>query len=194
MRECTNRIAFARADANAAALARDAEQRDSVAMEKANVQSRAPGDSSTHGDDGLHHLEGTGRHAALLLAGGESELGCADELVKRFGRTFDHEHIAFAHLLVARRSVQARAMAHEPDLLLADEPTAALDPQLADQVISLMLDLVSRTETAAVIVSHDHDRVRARVDREFNAKPMMTAGKRGSCLGTAEVMVFQLSA
>lgn len=79
----------------------------------------------------------------------------------------------------------ARAMAHEPDLLLADEPTAALDPQLADQVITLMLDLVARTDTAAVIVSHDHERVRARVDRELSAQPMLIAGERGSCFGSS---------
>lgn len=79
----------------------------------------------------------------------------------------------------------ARAMAHEPDLLLADEPTAALDPELADQVIGLMLDLVARTETALVIVTHDHDRVRSRVKREFRAQPILVDGDRGSCFGAA---------
>ena len=79
----------------------------------------------------------------------------------------------------------ARAMAHEPDLLLADEPTAALDPELADQVIGLMLDLVARTDTAAVIVTHDHERVRSRVGRELSAQPISTVDERGSCFGAA---------
>ncbi len=79
----------------------------------------------------------------------------------------------------------ARAMAHEPELLLADEPTAALDPELADQVIDLMLDLVARTETTAVIVTHDRDRIRARVDREVTAKVAVDTEGRGSIFGVA---------
>jgi putative ABC transport system ATP-binding protein len=79
----------------------------------------------------------------------------------------------------------ARAMAHEPELLLADEPTAALDPELADQVIELMLDLVARTETTAVIVTHDRDRVRARVDREVTASAITGGEGRGSRFGVS---------
>ncbi len=77
----------------------------------------------------------------------------------------------------------ARAMAHEPELLLADEPTAALDPELADQVIGLMLDLVARAETTAVIVTHDRERIRARVDREVTARMVTDTEGRGSCFG-----------
>ena len=77
----------------------------------------------------------------------------------------------------------ARAMAHQPDLLLADEPTAALDPVLSEQVIGLMLDLVARTGTTAVIVTHDQEGVRSRVDREFPAVPLSSESGRGSCFG-----------
>jgi len=77
----------------------------------------------------------------------------------------------------------ARAMAHEPELLLADEPTAALDPVLSEQVISLMLDLVARSGTTAVIVTHDQEQVRSRVDREFQAIPTTSELGRGSCFG-----------
>jgi putative ABC transport system ATP-binding protein len=79
----------------------------------------------------------------------------------------------------------ARAMAHEPELLLADEPTAALDPELADQVIGLMLELVARSQTTAIIVTHDRQRVSTRVDREIMATVASDGSGRGSRFGGA---------
>ncbi|MGL6242640.1 ABC transporter ATP-binding protein [Pseudomonas sp.] len=48
-----------------------------------------------------------------------------------------------------------RAIAHEPLLLLADEPTAALDPHSARRLFELLLSLVSSMGLSALVVSHD---------------------------------------
>ena len=49
----------------------------------------------------------------------------------------------------------ARALANDPRLLLADEPTGNLDPDSSEQVFSLLLDLVKKTGVAALIATHN---------------------------------------
>ena len=49
----------------------------------------------------------------------------------------------------------ARALMADPVVLLADEPTASLDPSLADEVSDLLADQVRRRGIAALIVTHD---------------------------------------
>ena len=54
-----------------------------------------------------------------------------------------------------QRAVIAMAMAGEPALLLADEPTTALDVTIQDQILALLLELQDRTGMSLVLVSHD---------------------------------------
>ncbi|EPL16265.1 ATP-binding cassette domain-containing protein, partial [Pseudomonas sp. CF161] len=49
----------------------------------------------------------------------------------------------------------ARALAHGPQLLLADEPTAALDPLNAARVMQLLLSRARDQGTCCVITTHD---------------------------------------
>ncbi len=49
----------------------------------------------------------------------------------------------------------ARAMVARPDLILADEPTGNLDPDLADEVMELFFRLQEH-ETTVVIATHDY--------------------------------------
>jgi len=49
----------------------------------------------------------------------------------------------------------ARALMSEPSVLLADEPTASLDPDLAADIAALIADEAHRRELATIIVTHD---------------------------------------
>jgi predicted ABC-type transport system involved in lysophospholipase L1 biosynthesis ATPase subunit len=58
----------------------------------------------------------------------------------------------------------ARALVHEPDLVLADEPTGNLDEDMAEQVASLLADLVHDQRGTLVVVTHSRV-LAARMDR-----------------------------
>lgn len=63
-----------------------------------------------------------------------------------------------------QRVAFCRALANEPRVLLADEPTGNLDPATSDQVFEAMMDLVRGTGLAALIATHNLD-LAARMDR-----------------------------
>lgn len=54
-----------------------------------------------------------------------------------------------------QRVVIARALLNEPLLLLADEPTGNLDPEVSDGVFKLFLE-INRAGTAILMATHDH--------------------------------------
>ena len=64
-----------------------------------------------------------------------------------------------------QRASIAMAMAAEPKLLLADEPTTALDVTIQDQILALLIDLQRETNMALVLVSHDMGVIAESADR-----------------------------
>lgn len=68
-----------------------------------------------------------------------------------------------------QRVAIARAFAHDPILLMADEPTGNLDEETSDKVEQLLFDLNKEKGTTLVIVTHDLD-LAAKTDRILKLK------------------------
>ena len=64
-----------------------------------------------------------------------------------------------------QRVMIAMAIANEPDLLIADEPTTALDVTVQAQILDLMKELQQRLGMAVIFISHDLNVVRRIADR-----------------------------
>jgi microcin C transport system ATP-binding protein len=64
-----------------------------------------------------------------------------------------------------QRVMIAMALANEPDLLIADEPTTALDVTIQAQILDLLLRLKSEFNMAMLLITHDLGIVRKMADR-----------------------------
>jgi putative ABC transport system ATP-binding protein len=56
----------------------------------------------------------------------------------------------------AQRAAVARALVHHPAVVLADEPTGALDSLTAERVLDTMVAVTAEVGAALVVVTHDH--------------------------------------
>ena len=64
-----------------------------------------------------------------------------------------------------QRVMIAMALANEPDLLIADEPTTALDVTVQAQILKLLKELQTRLGMAMLFITHDLGIVRKLADR-----------------------------
>jgi len=103
---------------------------------------------------GLRHLARSERSARvqemLRLTGLEG-----------FERRYPHELSGGQQQRVAL----SRALAQNPVVLLLDEPFSNLDPDMAGRMRQELHDLLRRTKTTTVLVTHDHDEAFAMADR-----------------------------
>jgi putative ABC transport system ATP-binding protein len=88
-----------------------------------------------------------------------SNLGIAEQLDKR---------PAFLSGGQRQRAAIARALIHRPSLVLADEPTAAVDELTAMEIRDQFQSLSKTLGTTTIMVSHDRSLLRGRVDRIFS--------------------------
>lgn len=96
------------------------------------------------------------QRAMLLL----KKLGLGHRLTHRSGQLSGGEQ---------QRVAIARALANNPVLLLADEPTGNLDPHTAEEVFTLLLDIVRETGLSALIATHNPE-LAARMHRRVTVQ------------------------
>lgn len=84
-----------------------------------------------------------------------------------------------------QRAAIARALAHKPDFVLADEPTAALDPEGGQAVLDLLLWLAREAGAGILMASHDQRRIAALGLRRIQTvlDPTSTEAKRRATVG-----------
>jgi oligopeptide/dipeptide ABC transporter ATP-binding protein len=87
-----------------------------------------------------------------------------------------------------QRVMISQALACNPDLLIADEPTTALDVTVQARIIELIRDLQERHQTAVLYISHDLSLVRRVCDRVA----VMYAGRIAEVGPTADVLAEPL--
>lgn len=94
----------------------------------------------------------------------------AGELLKRTG-IWDHRNKRPGQLSggECQRAAVVRAMINSPSILLADEPTGALDGQNVDLMADLLLDLNREEQLALVLVTHS-TALASRMDRILQLK------------------------
>ncbi|PSQ06103.1 ABC transporter ATP-binding protein [Halobacteriales archaeon QS_6_71_20] len=89
----------------------------------------------------------------------ESSHARAVELLEQVGipdpadRAEEYPHQFSGGML--QRAMIAQALAGEPDVLVADEPTTALDVTIQAQILNLLRDLQEEQDTSVVLITHD---------------------------------------
>jgi ABC-type multidrug transport system ATPase subunit len=121
-------------------------------------------------------------HARLHGLGSKAADRAADLLVAVKLERTSSELVRNLSAGMLQRAAACRAVLHEPELLLLDEPTAHLDPTAAELVASLLGRAPGRTR---VVVSHDVEGALADADRALALRPDGSVAYEGPAAGLA---------
>ncbi|NDA08458.1 MAG: ABC transporter ATP-binding protein [Alphaproteobacteria bacterium] len=124
----------------------------------------------------LHHLDVSTAEARQRALAGFQEVGIAED---RFD-AYPHEFSGG----MRQRIVIALALAAEPDLIIADEPTTALDVSVQAQVLDLLRDICRRRGASVILITHDMGVIAETTDRVA----VLYAGRLVEIGPTLEVM------
>ncbi|MDR1044135.1 MAG: ABC transporter ATP-binding protein [Candidatus Adiutrix sp.] len=105
----------------------------------------------------LIHGLGRAEERRARVRGLLGEVGLPADSAARYGHEFSGGQ--------RQRLSLARALALDPELLIADEPVSALDVSIQAQIINLLMDLRQKRGLTLVLVSHDLPLVRIMADR-----------------------------
>ncbi|MGO4387704.1 ABC transporter ATP-binding protein [Microvirga sp. 2YAF29] len=83
-----------------------------------------------------------------------------------------------------QRVAVARALANDPRVVLADEPTGSLDSKSSEQVFVILKDLVHKRGKTVIAVTHDLD-IAARMDRRIHLVDGMVVSDERMTQGVA---------
>jgi peptide/nickel transport system ATP-binding protein len=133
---------------------------------------------------GLQIAEPIRKHEGLSKA---AALRRAEDMLDLVGVPRPSERIrAYPHQLsggLRQRVMIAMALACRPKLLIADEPTTALDVTIQAQILELLDDLKDRLEMSMLLITHDMGVIAGRADRVV----VMYAGRIVESAATADL-------
>ncbi len=106
----------------------------------------------------LRLIGSSGQHSRETALSVMAQLEIADLSGRRAGEASGGQ---------VQRAAVARALVHSPEVVLADEPTGALDSVAGDRVLAGLMGLVRDLGTAVVLVTHEPG-IAARADRQLS--------------------------
>lgn len=99
------------------------------------------------------------------------------DLARRVGLTMaPGTRVADLSVGQRQRVAVVRALAHRPDFILCDEPTAALDAETGRELISTILEVAGKTGAAVLIITHQPALI---ADRGFAVHDMLVGPTEG---------------